>query len=163
MTRKKTIASTAEEKRLILSDPDQVAAYIYDHLEDILTRWIEGERLSHIEKSLPFDKYRPGRMMRVIMASEKAAYMYLNARAEKAAHMVEDAVDWAKDAAATGDSSGLKVGIETYMKLAGKLDPENYGDKSRVELTGKNGGAVRVENMTDDMLLSIAAQGVKAE
>jgi hypothetical protein len=38
-----------------------------------------------------------------------------------------------------------------------------YGDKSKLELTGANGGPVKLLAMTDEELMKIAAQAVKEQ
>jgi phosphoheptose isomerase len=37
------------------------------------------------------------------------------------------------------------VAIDTHFKMAAKLNAAAYGDTSKVELTGKDGGAVEIK------------------
>ena len=55
----------------------------------------------------------------------------------------------------------VPASIDTNLKVASKLHAAEYGDKTKVELTGKNGGPVQLLAMTDEELLKIAAQGAK--
>jgi hypothetical protein len=64
---------------------------------------------------------------------------------ERAHNLVDAALDYGRSAAAIGDSSGLKVAIDVNLKVAAKLNAAAYGDKSKVELTGANGGPLEMK------------------
>jgi hypothetical protein len=55
------------------------------------------------------------------------------------------------------------VAIDVNLKVAAKLNAAAYGDKSKVELTGANGGPVKLLAMTDEQLLEIAAKAAAQE
>ena len=73
---------------------------------------------------------------------------------------MEEAVEYGRQAAQIGDSSGLKVAIDTNMKVASKLNAA-YSDNATVEHTGKGGGPIKLLALTDEELLKIAAQGMQ--
>ncbi len=53
-----------------------------------------------------------------------------------------------------------KLRVETRLKLLAKWDPKRYGDKTTTELTGADGGPIKVQSaaaLTDDQLAAIAA------
>jgi hypothetical protein len=64
-----------------------------------------------------------------------------------AASLVDDVVEYSRKAARGAD---WKTAGDLALKAAAKLSPTQYGDKKSVELTGKDGGAIRteVETMT---------------
>lgn len=67
---------------------------------------------------------------------------YLNATLARAHSMVEEAVDTARLGKVLGDAAGLRVSVDTLLKVAGKIAPGEYGDKASLELTGKDGGPI---------------------
>jgi hypothetical protein len=44
-----------------------------------------------------------------------------------------------------GDAAGYRVAIDVNLKVAAKIAPREYGDTSKLELTGKNGGALQIK------------------
>lgn len=67
---------------------------------------------------------------------------YLEAHTARAHSLVEEAVDTARLGRALGDAAGLRVAADTFLKVAGKLAPTQYGDKAQIELSGKDGGPI---------------------
>ena len=43
-----------------------------------------------------------------------------------------------------------RLQIETRKWMLGKMAPKKYGDKSQVEMTGKDGGALEFKDVTDE-------------
>lgn len=84
---------------------------------------------------------------------------YEQALINRAHEMIERNAEDAARASSNGDSSGLRTAIETRFKLAALYAPDDYGDRKRVELTGKDGGAIKLEALSDDALARIATQG----
>lgn len=119
--------------------------------------WVRGFSFERIAAELYEGKISAARLNEMITKSNDFSDRYAAAKLERAQALVEQAVDWAYSAAATGEPSGLKVGIDTVFKAAGFLDPDKYSDKKKVELTGKDGGPIKTESMSDDDLLKIAA------
>lgn len=131
-------------------------AALRPHVDAMLALYIEGMSMRQIVEQLRLN----------VSAASARAYLsnqhaeeYDRAMVERAHEMVERNAEDAALASANGDSSGLKTAIETRFKLAALYAPDAYGDKRRVELTGKDGGSIKLEALSDDALLKIAAQG----
>lgn len=112
--------------------------------DSIVALWAEGDSFVTIVSKLSME-CSPASLRQAIALSPELVGQLNAVLALRSDSMVEQAVDWARDAARTGDPSGLKVGIDTFLKVASKVSPERYGDKSRVELTGANGGAIQTK------------------
>jgi hypothetical protein len=86
---------------------------------------------------------------------------FVLAQRSRAHSLVEQAVDVARMAVKLGDSGGFRVATDAMFKAAGKLAPEEYGERSKMEVTGKNGGpiALAAGNLTDEQLAQIIANG----
>lgn len=130
----------------------KVAESILARADEILERFIGGESLKSIAATIepPISLWK---LRELLISSEQTADAYKNASIHRAHALVEDAVDLARTASAIGDAAGIRVATDTFLKVAGKLAPTEYGDKSKVELTGKDGGALELKA---DMTLSPA-------
>lgn len=131
-------------------------AALRPHVDAMLALYIEGMSMRQIVEQLQLN----------VTAASARNYLSLHhaedydrAMVERAHEMVERNAEDAAIASANGDSSGLKTAIETRFKLAALYAPDTYGDRKRVELTGKDGGSIKLEALSDDALLKIAAQG----
>jgi len=99
---------------------------------------------------------------------------YTRAKVEAAEAMAEDMLDIAdesptavetdKDGNVVGtklDSAGIarnRLRVETRKWVASKLKPKKYGDLSKLELTGKDGGAMEVDHFNaalEDLLVTL--------
>lgn len=139
---------------------EQLKADVLAVAEDVFDRYVWGESFQSIADSLPF-KVPGWKLRQILMDSEETKDQYAMAGIERAHNLVDAALDYGRTAAAIGDASGLKTAIDVNLKVAAKLNAAAYGDKSKVELTGKDGGPVKLLALTDEELLKIAAQGVK--
>lgn len=136
----------------------ELRASIVSMADEIFDRYVWGESFSGIAESLPFAV--PGwKLRQVLMESEQTRETYANANILRAHNLVEASLDYGRMAAALGTESGLRVAIETNLKVAARLNAADYGDKARIEHTGAGGGPVKLLAMTDEELLRIAAQG----
>jgi hypothetical protein len=70
---------------------------------------------------------------------------FVLAQRARAHSLVEQAVDVARMAVKLGDSGGFRVATDAMFKAAGKLAPEEYGDKSQLAVTGAGGGALEIK------------------
>lgn len=84
---------------------------------------------------------------------EHAHDEYLMATKARAHNLVEKAVDVATMSTKLGEAAGMRVAVDTYLKVAAKINSEDYGDKARVEHTGKDGGPIQTKG---DLTLSPA-------
>ena len=99
---------------------------------------------------------------------------YTRAKEESAEALAEDMLDIAdesptaietdKDGNVTGtklDSAGVarnRLRVETRKWVASKLKPKKYGDLAKLELTGKDGGALEVDHFNaalEDLLVTL--------
>jgi hypothetical protein len=128
--------------------------------DEVFDRYVWGESFQAIADSLSF-KIQGWKLRQILMDSEETRDHYSMCGIERAHNLVDAALDYGRNAAAIGDRSGLKVAIDVNLKVASKLNAAAYGDKSKVELTGKDGGPVKLLAMTDEELLKIAAQAAK--
>jgi hypothetical protein len=130
--------------------------------DEVFDRYVWGESFQAIADSLDF-KIAGWKLRQIVMDSEETKERYTMIGIERAHNLVDAALDYGRSAAAIGDSSGLKVAIDVNLKVAAKLNAAAYGDKSKVELTGANGGPVKLLAMTDEQLLEIAAKAAAQE
>lgn len=99
---------------------------------------------------------------------------YTRAKEESAEALAEDMLDIAdesptaietdKDGNVTGtklDSAGVarnRLRVETRKWVASKLKPKKYGDLAKLELTGRDGGAIEVDHFNaalEDLLVTL--------
>lgn len=133
-----------------------VDAAMAPHLDHILQLYIEGLSMRQIVEQLGLNITAAS--LRSYLAQTQAA-AYQAAMVSRAHEMIERNAEDVARASANGDSSGLKTAIETRFKLAAMYAPDEFSEKRRVELTGANGGAIKLEALSDEALLKIAAQG----
>jgi hypothetical protein len=138
----------------------QLRQQVLECADEIFDQFIAGKSLDAIAKDLPF-KPTAWKLREVLMTEETTSETYANAKILRSHQLVEGNLELSNQAAAIGSESGLKVAIDTRFKLAAKLNPAEYGEKSKVEHTGANGGPIKLLAMTDEELLKIAAQGMK--
>lgn len=141
---------------------EQLKADVLAVADDVFDRYVWGESFQAIADSLPF-KVPGWKLRQILMDSEDTRDQYAMAGIERAHNLVDAALDYGRTAAALGDAAGLRAAIDTNLKVAAKLHASAYGDKSKVELTGANGGPVKLLAMTDEELLKIAAQAAKEQ
>jgi hypothetical protein len=129
--------------------------------EELFDRYIRGERFYDLAAELLPDVPLT-RLRYLLSVHDDLIEGWSAAVLERSHYMIEENLAHAKMAAAVGDPAGLRVAIDTHFKMAAKLNAD-YGDKSKVELTGKDGGPVKLLAMTDEELLKIAAQAAKEQ
>jgi hypothetical protein len=122
----------------------QLEQDVLDVSDEVFNRWVWGESFQAIADTLPF-KIAGWKLRSILMEHETTAEQYKTIGILRAHNLVDAAIDYGRQAAAIGDSAGLKVAIDTNLKVAAKLHAADYGDKSKVELTGKNGGALEIK------------------
>lgn len=133
---------------------------LLDMADDIFDRFVSGESLDAIAQTLPVKV--PGWKLRtILMDSEETRELYASAVVHRAHALVERAIEHGVNAAALGDAAGLRTAIDVNLKVASKLMPAAYGDTKKVELTGANGGPMKIVALTDEQLMEIAARGAK--
>lgn len=137
----------------------QLKADVLAVADEVFDRYVWGESFQSIADTLPF-KVPGWKLRQILMESEETRETYANSNILRSHNLIEAALDYGRQAAAIGDSSGLKVAIDTNMKVAAKLNAA-YSDKATVEHTGVNGGPIKLLALTDEELLKIAAQGAK--
>lgn len=154
--------STALHKVPERTAAEQLRADVLAVADEVFDRYVWGESFQAIADSLPFE-IQGWKLRQILMDSTETGERYATVGIERAHNLVDAALDYGRRAAAIGDSSGLKVAIDTNLKIAAKLNAAEYGDKSKLELTGEGGGPVKLLAMTDEELMKIAAQGLKEE
>ena len=78
---------------------------------------------------------------------------YMRAREDQADFLFDICKDIA-DASKKDTAHADRVKIDTYKWIAGKLRPKVYGEKSIVEMTGKDGGPIKTTDGIDLSKLS---------
>jgi hypothetical protein len=163
MTKQKdTRLGTALHKQPERTAAEQLKADVLAVADEVFDRYVWGESFQAIADSLPF-KIAGWKLRQVLMDSEETRDQYAMAGIERAHNLVDAALDYGRKAATLGDAAGLRAAIDTNLKVAAKLHASAYGDKSKVELTGANGGPVKLLAMTDEELLKIAAQAAQEQ
>jgi hypothetical protein len=146
--------STKESKRkppgtALHLDPKRVEAArlkadVLEIAEEVFNRYVWGESFQAIADTLPF-KIPGWKLRQILMDSDETKEQYAMAGIERAHNLVDASIDYARQAAAIGDAAGLRVAIDTNLKVASKLNAADYGDKSKLELTGKDGKALEIK------------------
>jgi hypothetical protein len=80
---------------------------------------------------------------------------YTRAKEEAADALTDEMLDISDAESAGLDATSVshaRLKIETRKWLASKLKPKKYGDKITQEHTGKDGGAIQYDNLTDEQL-----------
>jgi hypothetical protein len=163
MTKQKdTRLGTALHKLPQRTAAEQIKADVLAVADQVFDRYVWGESLQVIADSLPF-KVQGWKLRQILCDSEETREQYAMAGIERAHNLVDAALDYGREAAALGDAAGLRLAVDVNLKVASKLHAAAYGDKSKLELTGANGGPVKLLAMTDEELMKIAAQAVKEQ
>jgi hypothetical protein len=111
--------------------------------DEVFDRYVDGESFQAIASSLPF-RISGWKLRQILMEADETRETYANANILRSHSLVEASLDYGREAAAIGSESGLKVAIETNLKVAAKLNAA-YNDKASLELTGKDGGALEIK------------------
>jgi hypothetical protein len=118
-----------------------------DHIrsvaDELFDRYIRGERFYDLAAELVPGVPLP-RVRYLLSNDDDLSEGWSAAVIERSHYMIEENLTHAKMAAAVGDPAGLRVAIDTHFKMAAKLNAQ-YDEKSKVELTGKDGGAVEIK------------------
>jgi len=128
---------------------------------ELFDRYIRGERFYDLVAELLPDVPLT-RVRYLLSVHDDLAEGWSASVIERSHYMIEENLKHAKMAAAVGDPAGYRVAIDTHFKMASKLNTQ-YDEKSKVELTGKDGGPVKLQNLSDEDLLKIAAQAAIKE
>ncbi len=147
------------EYQRIADEREATKHHVLAMAEDIFERYMAGESMRLIAESMPF-KISANRLRDILLNNPDTREAYADIHIHRSHSLVEAAVDYAREAGMLGDAAGLRVAIDANLKVAAKINARDYGDKSRVELTGKDGGPVKMVALTDEQLMEIAAQGV---
>lgn len=130
--------------------------------DEIFERYMAGESMRQIAESMPF-KVAGWRLRDILLDNPDTRESYANIHIHRSHNLVDAAVDYAREAGMLGDAAGLRVAIDANLKVAAKINARDYGDKSKLELTGKDGGPMRIVALSDEQLMEIAARGAKGE
>lgn len=114
--------------------------------DEMLELYMGGYGFKAIVEMLGMDE-SPNFVRMILSSDQSTRQEYIQAHISRAHTLVEEAVDTARLGRAIGDAAGLRVATDTFLKVATKIAPAEYGDKTNVELTGKGGGPVEA-NMT---------------
>jgi hypothetical protein len=141
---------------------NELKRQVLEVADEVFDRYAWGESFQQIADTLKF-QIQGWKLRSILMTAEETADRYATVGIERAHNLVDAALDYARKAAAIGDAAGLRVAVDTNLKVAAKLNAADYGDSKKVELTGANGGPVKLLAMTDEELMKIAAQALKEE
>lgn len=122
---------------------DELRAQVLDVADEVFDRYVWGESFQAIADTLPF-KVPGWKLRQILMEDEATRETYANANILRSHNLIEATLDYGRQAAAQGDAAGLKVAIDTNLKVAAKLNAA-YNDKSSLELTGKDGKALEIK------------------
>lgn len=121
----------------------QLKANVLAVADVVFDRYVCGESFEVIARTLDF-KVPGWKLRQILMESDETRETYANANILRSHFLIEDAIDRSREAAMMGDVAGLKVSIDTSLKVAGKLNAV-YNDKASLELTGKDGKALEIK------------------
>lgn len=111
----------------------------------VLERWVGGESFQQLAADLTalFGFPVSHRMLReAVTATPEGRAKYNVAREHQAHRLVEQALDEADLASKDGD---YRFAAEFRLKLAGKLRPEEYGDRTQLEIGGIKGRPIETQ------------------
>lgn len=108
-----------------------------------------------------------------LLQYEKAKEEQADALAEEMLDIADDgANDWMEKYGKDGENIGWQVNgehvqrsrlrLDTRKWIASKLKPKKYGDKLTQELTGKDGGAIEFNDVTDKILAAVPQEVLEA-
>lgn len=130
--------------------------YTPELADEICSQLSEGKSLRTIcnQDNMP-DKATVFRWMRI---HDVFRDQYAKAKEESADALVEDMHSIADEKPVFIDEKGVekldsagiarnRLRVDTRKWVASKLKPKKYGDKTNVELTGKDGGAVEIDHI----------------
>lgn len=122
---------------------EKLRADVLSVADEVFDRYVWGESFQAIADTLPF-KVQGWKLRDILMSAEETRETYANANILRSHNLVEAALDYGRQAASLGDAAGLRVAVDTNLKIAAKLNTA-YSDKASLELTGKNGGALEIK------------------
>ena len=122
----------------------KLRADVIEMADDVFDRYVWGESFQAIAESLPF-KIPAWKLRQILMMSEDTRDRYSMSGIERAHNLVDAALDYGRTAAALGDAAGLRLAVDVNLKVAGKLHAAAYGDKTKIEHTGANGGGIEIK------------------
>lgn len=142
------MTTTAPLVQTIVMSRGVVSSYIKENIDSILEEWVEGKSLRKIaeERFLVYFS-----MLDYITGNPETRPKWLAARERRALNLVDRSLDLADVAGEAGckmlDNSLIKTAIDTNIKVAAKLDPGNWGEKSSVDmrLDAELNGNVRLD------------------
>ena len=115
--------------------------------DEIVQRMIEGESLTAICK----DEKMPPRVTVYAWFDKHPDFYARCARAREAlADYLVDEIEQLADNATKDNIETVKVQISTKQWRAMKIAPRMYGDRSRTEVTGANGGPIQTQAIVVD-------------
>lgn len=118
------------------------------NLDTLLDRFVEGESMiklaEYVTELLGF-RVSHAHLRSTITATVDGVRKYNLARQHVAHRLTEEALTHAEDALRNGD---FRAAIDAKTKLAAKLNPAEYGDKSQLEIGGIRGGVPIESNVT---------------
>lgn len=140
-----------------------IAAVVRECFAEILERHVERESLADIavDLSARFGVPMTGLQLRRAVMDDDSMTKSFNAVIEHRAHnLIEEATKLADQAAKLGDAAGLRVAIDTYIRIAGKIASGIYGEKSTHEFVGAGGGPIKhlVEMSPEDAYKAMLAK-----
>ena len=132
------------EYQRIAEEREATKHHVLAMAEDIFERYMAGESMRLIAESMPF-KISSNRLRDILLNNPDTREAYADIHIHRSHSLVEAAVDYAREAGMLGDAAGLRVAIDANLKVAAKINARDYGDKSKVELTGKDGGSLELK------------------
>lgn len=125
----------------------KLKAQVFAMAEEVFDRYVAGESFSEIAESLAEQGIRiqGWKLRSMLMDSPETSEQYKQLDIIRSHNLVDETIALARKAARIGDSAGIKAAIDTHLKVAAKLNHRDYGDKSKMELTGKDGNALEIK------------------
>jgi len=115
--------------------------------DEIVQRMIEGESLTAICK----DERMPPRVTVYAWFDKHPDFYARCARAREAlADYLVDEIDEIAKSATKDNIEQVKIRVSTKQWRAMKMAPRMYGDRTRTEVTGDNGGPIQMQAITVD-------------
>ena len=112
--------------------------------DEVFDRYVWGESFQSIADTLMF-KISGWKLRDILMNHPDTAPTYTNIGIHRAHNLVDASIDYGRRAAAIGDPAGLRTAIDTNLKVAAKLHAAEYGDRTKMELTGKDGKPLEIK------------------
>ena len=112
------------------------------------------EQYGSLRKACELHNVEPSSIVRWVEGSPELEQRYARARAVGYDNLAETALYDATEATDVSKAGLIRIAFDARKWYLSKLASDKYGDKTRTELTGKDGAAIELNTQTRDPIVS---------